>query len=94
MKNFLLGLFLGIFISVTFADNISTPPPLPEESAMEQHYFEEIYRNFNNLKVVSSIPDATRNGKKGDMLLYISGSTYRLYLNVDSSTSWKYTTLN
>ena len=94
MKKFLLGLFLGIFISFAFADNISSPPPLPDESAMEQHYFDEIYRNFNRLGVVSSIPDTTRNGKKGDMLLYISGSTYRLYLNVDSEKSWKSTTLN
>lgn len=94
MKNFLLGFILGAFISIAFAGNIPTPPPLSEESAAEQHYFDEIYRNWNRLEVVSSIPDTTRNGKKGDMLLYISGSTYRLYLNVDSETSWKYTTLN
>lgn len=94
MKNFLLGLFLGIFISLAFAGNILTPPPLEGEPAAEQHYFDEIYRNWHRLEVISSIPDTTRNGKKGDMLLYISGSTYRLYLNVDSVMSWKYATLN
>ncbi len=94
MKNFLLGIFLGTFITIAFADKISSPPPLVDEPPAEQAYFQEIYQNFHRLEVVSSIPDTTRYGKKGDMLLYISGSTYRLYLNVDSSTSWKYATLS
>jgi hypothetical protein len=94
---FLQGLFLGIILATCFslyADKISAPPPLAGEPVAEQLYFQELYTNFHRLEVVSVIPDTVRQGKKGDMVLYISGVTYRLYLNVDSSTSWKYATLS
>lgn len=93
MKGFFIGLIFGILVQA-YADKISAPPPLKDEPVAEQTYFREIYENFHRLEVVSAIPDTTRQGKKGDILLYISGATYRLYLNVNSATSWKYVTLN
>ena len=93
MFRFILGLLLGLFISTAFADKISSPPPLSKDLVIVQHYLQEIYQNLHRLEVVSSIPDTLRSGKKGDVVLYISGATYRLYINVDSGTSWKYTTL-
>lgn len=85
---------LVLFTSVCFAGDIPAPPPLPDETPVEQDYFQKIYNNWNNLEVVSSIPDTTRKGKKGDIILYISGVTYRVYFNVDGEMSWKYATLN
>ena len=97
MFRFALGLILGLFISTAFADKISAPPPLKagqDNAVTIQHYLQEIFLNLHRLEVVSTSPDTVRNGKKGDMLLYISGATYRLYLNVDGAKSWKYTTLS
>lgn len=97
MYKFLQGLFLGIVMATCFslyADKISAPPPLPDEPVAEQLYLHDLYINLHRLEVVSSIPDTIRSGKKGDMLIYISGATYRLYLNVDSATSWKYVALS
>ena len=88
MKNFLLGLFLGVFISVALAGNISTPPPLEGEPAAEQHYLDEIYRNWNRLEVVTSNPDGSGNGKKGDMLLLQTGGSSYFEVNSDSNTTW------
>lgn len=94
MFKFSFGLILGLLISTAFADKISSPPPLDEKLVIVQHYLQDIYQNLHRLEVISSSPDTTRNGKKGDMLLYISGVTYRLYINVDSITSWKYVALS
>ena len=94
MFKFVFGLILGLFISTAFADKISSPPPLDEKLVTVQHYLQEIYTNLHRLEVVSVIPDTVRQGKKGDVLLYISGATYRLYINVDSATTWKLATLS
>lgn len=88
MRNFLLGLFLGLGISTVFAGNIPTPPTLPNEPAAEQHYFNEIYRNWNRLEVITSNPDGNRSGKKGDMLLLQTGGNTYLEINSDSSNTW------
>lgn len=92
IKGLVIGLLLGLALSA-YADRISAPPPMSSDPAL-QHYLQEIYVNLHRLEVVSSIPDTTRSGKKGDMVLYISGATYRLYINVDSGTSWKYAALS
>ncbi len=89
MKNFLLGLFLGVYMSFAFAGNILPPPPLDSEPAVEQHYFDEIYRNWHRLEVVTTNPDGARNGKKGDMLHLQTGGNYYHCENVDSLTTWR-----
>ena len=89
MKQFLLGLIIGSSISIAMAGQISSPPPLPDESAAEQHYFNEIFRNWNRLETVTSNPDGSRNGKKGDMLHLQTGGNYYHCENIDSSTTWR-----
>ena len=43
--------------------------------------------------MVSSDPDASRNGKKGDMLFYLTGGVGSFCVNTDSSTDWDCTVL-
>lgn len=88
MRSFFLCLFLGLFVSTAFADRISSPPPLPDEPPAEQAYLTEIYNNFHRLEVVTTNPDGSRNGKKGDMLLLQTGGNSYLEINSDSSTIW------
>jgi len=88
MKYFLFIIILLTFVSVAFA-KISAPPPLPGESAAEQHYLYEIFQNFNRLEVVTTKPDGNRSGKKGDMLHLQTGGKYYHCENVDSLTTWR-----
>lgn len=88
MKNFLLGLFIGTIIYTAFADKISSPPPLQNEPSAEQHYFQEIYENFHRLEIVTTNPDGSRSGKKGDMLLLQTGGNSYLEINTNSGNQW------
>jgi hypothetical protein len=82
------SLLFVLLASVAVADKISAPPPLAKDNTVLQHYLDEMYINFHRLEVVISTPDAVRNGKKGDMLLYQNGGASYLAINTDSSTTW------
>ena len=72
----------------SLADKISAPPPLRDEPQAEQHYLKEIYDNFHKLEVVTTNPDGSRNGKKGEMLLLQTGGNSYLEINSDGSNTW------
>jgi hypothetical protein len=84
----IIGFILAISINV-MADNIPSPPPLAGQPAELQHYLESIYVNFHRLPVTTTNPDGSRSGKKGDMVLLITGGNYYLEINVDSSNTWR-----
>ena len=73
---------------IVFASKISSPPPLAETSPALQHYLQELYDNYHRLEVVTTNPDGSRYGKKGDMLLLQTGGNSYLEINTDSSTTW------
>ncbi len=90
MKKFILGLIIGLmfsFITVN-ADKISSPPPL-EDNPIILHYLQEIYSNLHRLEVVTTNPDGSRQGKRGDALLLQTGGNNYLEINTDSSTTWR-----
>lgn len=90
-KNFILGIVLGFLFGnllLVHADKISSPPPLADSPVALQHYLREMYRNFHRLEVVTSNPDGSRQGKKGDMLLLQTGGNSYIEVNSDSSTTW------
>ena len=89
---FLFGLVLGFFLATaitSFSDRISSPPPLDESLVIVQHYFQEIYQNLHRLQVVTSNPDGSRQGKKGDQLQLQTGGNIYHCENSDSSTTWR-----
>lgn len=90
---FIIGFICGFIVSagLVLADNITSPPPIKDPTIA--HYFKQIYDNFHRLQVVSTDPDASRSGKKGDMVLYLTGGVGVLCVNVDSATDWDCATL-
>ena len=94
MKFFWITIISLFCISnIVFADNISAPPPFPKSDPSVSFYFKQIYDNFHRLQVVSSDPDGSRAGKKGDMVLYLTGGVGVLCINMDSVTDWDCETL-
>lgn len=87
MKILLTIILLFITIN-SYAGQIPAPPPLPGETVVEQDYFQKIYENMNNIATVTTNPDGTTKGKKGDMLLLYTGGFYYLEINVDGNTTW------
>ena len=77
-----------------FADKIPAPSPLRSTPKEEKAYLDIIYNNHNSLEVVDADPNGSKVGKKGYIILYISGTTYRLYINVDGDKVWKYSNLS
>ena len=78
-----------LFISnLSFAGEITSPPPLSTEPVAEQHYFQEIYNNINKYDIVTSAPDGVLKGKKGQPVLYDTGITLQLWVNYDNNTDW------
>ena len=86
MRIFWLLLFLIIFHVVARADLISSPPPIKDPNVY--HYFRQIYENFHRLQVVTTNPDGTRSGKKGDMVLLETGGVLYIEINANSGTVW------
>lgn len=89
MKKFITGFIIGFLISsaAVYADIISAPPPINDVNVY--HYLRQIYENFHRLQVMTSTPNGTRTGKKGDMILLQTGGNSYLEINTDSSTTWK-----
>ena len=91
-RSCLIGVILGFILAISLtamADNIPSPPPLSGQPPELQHYLRSIYENFHRLPVTTTNPDGVRNGKKGDMVLLITGGSYYLEINVDSLQTWR-----
>lgn len=87
----IIGLIFGTIITVSAA-LVSSPPPLSDKwedaSSILLHYLREISANIHRLDVVTTNPDGSRVGKKGDMILLQTGGKHYLEINTDSSTTW------
>ena len=84
----LLCLILLLITVNAFAGDIPAPPPLPQETSVEQDYFQKIYANWNTLEVTTTAPNGTIKGRKGQMILYHTAAM-ELWVNVDSATWWQ-----
>ena len=84
------SIFSGLLLVVTvcLAAEIPAPPPLPDETAVEQDYFQKIYRNINRWDIVTSAPDGVLKGVKGQPVLYNNAGTWTLWINIDGELDW------
>ena len=80
---------LLLFTSFCFAASIPAPPPLPDETPVEQDYFQKIYHSINRLDIVTSAPNGSLKGVKGQLVLYNNAGTFSLYCNTDGETAWQ-----
>ena len=84
----LIGLLcLGIRIAI--AGELPQPPPLANEPVEELRYLKAIHHQHNNLVVVTSNPNGSRNGRVGDAILYNNGGSWKACYNIDGSTTWR-----
>lgn len=84
----LLSLLFMLVITNLQAAQLRTPPPLLSESVEEQKYFREIWENHNNLVTVTSNPNGSVEGQKGDVLFFDT-TTDKICVNVDGATAWR-----
>lgn len=84
----LWGLVWGL-AGVAWAGELSEPPPLFDEPVEERRFLREVYNQHNNLVVVTSTPNGSRNGRVGDMLLYNNAGSWKACYNIDGSTTWR-----
>ena len=87
MKKYLIVLIL-LFATSLYAAKMPAPPPLRDEPPEETAYLRTIYDNINRVEMVSSNPDGVRVGKKGEMVVYESGSG-TLEINIDGNKMWR-----
>lgn len=65
-----------------------------EKEAGLHNYLVEIQQNLHRLEEVTTSPDGSRNGKRGDILLFRNGTARYIAVNIDSSTAWSGTILS
>ncbi len=83
-------LFSLLFIpSICLASNISQPPVLKDRQIRE--YLKNIADNFNNIEWVTTNPDGSRLGKRGDVVILETGGNYYVEFCVSSpsGTTWR-----
>ena len=82
--------FIVLIGAYCLAGELPAPPPLPDESAVEQDYFQKIYNNWNKLEVLEGAnathnPDGLKKGTKGEIVLFINTNTSKSYLEVNTN---------
>jgi len=88
MKILILILVL-LFNTQAYGGQISSPPPLKDMPVSLQHYLKQLYNNFYILEVVTTAPNGSKNGNKGQMVIYNNSGTFSLWVNTTSSTVWQ-----
>ena len=63
----------------------------PGAKIPKEERLEDIRQNF---KVVDTVPTKTPRTQAESIVIYNSGATYRLYVYVETTGTWKYTTLS
>lgn len=86
-RPFLIGVILG-FSVMTFASDIPSPPILADLPVSLQHYLKLVYGSLGMVEVVTTTPNGSRNGKKGEMLQVVTGGNYYHCQNIDGVTAW------
>lgn len=84
----IICLILVLITVNSFAGDIPAPPPLPQETVVEQDYFQKIYNNWNILEVTTTAPDGVTKGTKGKMIFYHTDAL-ELWGNIDGNTAWQ-----
>ena len=80
---------MSIFlVNYAWAGQIPEPPPIKDYET--RTYLRTLYTEHNNLEIVTSNPNGSRNGKRGDVLLYVGATQSVLTVCVSSpnGTSW------
>jgi len=88
--------FIVLIAVYCLAGELPAPPPLPDESAVEQDYFQKIYANWNKLEVLQGAnathnPDGLKKGVKGEVVYFNNTDTNKTYLsvNTDGNVTWR-----
>ena len=81
--------FSIILIAINaYAGLIPEPPIIKDKDT--RNYFRTLYNNYNNLEIVTTTPNGNRNGKRGDMVLYVGATQTVVSICVSSpnGTQW------
>jgi len=90
MKAFSIGIIIGsILTTITVGAGIIGSPPPSEIPVQTQQYLFNIWQNMNRPAIVTSDPNGSRKGKKGDLVLFNNSGTFSLKVNTDASTTWQ-----
>ncbi len=85
---FLLTILFILSCVPCWGAKIPEPPPIMDKDV--RTYFKVLYDNFNNLEVVTTNPDGSRNGRYGDLVVLLTGGNYYLEICMSSpdGTTW------
>jgi hypothetical protein len=90
---FLWGPIVFILLSfavIAWAKDLKAPPPLRDIEVSQRKFLQSVYDNFNNLEVVESSPNGSRNGDYGDIIFYNNSGTWKLCVQTteQGGTTW------
>lgn len=92
MKNVLIGTVIGLVLMAGIASSDILPSPAGIDDRSTLLYLRRIKEAFNNLEIITSEPNGTRQGRSGDIVIFNDSGTYRLRLNISTNpgggTTW------
>ena len=90
LKSWLLFviLLLGTAYNLQYcnAGQLRNPPVVPDQTIEQINFNNDIHSNWQNLEIVTSTPNGSRTGRRGDILLLNNSGTYYLEVCVSSPT--------
>ena len=81
-------LLLLLFAQTVWAGELPPPPPRPDRAVSDDLYFRRIHKEHNNLVIVTTNPDGSRLGSKGDEILYNNAGSWKDCYNTDGESQW------
>ena len=88
IKIYIVIVIVLCFYGIVRADKIVSPPPFPDTETALQHYIQSLWENLHRLEVVTTDPNSSRTGMKGDMLHLQENSLDYFRLNNDGAKTW------
>ena len=82
-----------LVVSASWAGELVAPAPTRDVPHETQRYLRSIYDNFHKPPVTEDNPNGSRQGDKGELIIYDNSGTFKLCINVDDGggTTWRCT---
>lgn len=73
------------------ASKLDRPPVIKDASPELQLFLDNVYRYHNNHEILDTNPNGSRNGNRGDVVIYASGSVYYwgVCISNPNGTDWR-----
>ena len=91
LKKFIIFSILLFIAGSVYGGLLKQPPPLSDSPPALSFYLKHLYDNIHKLPITTTSPDGSRQGERGELILFNSSGTFQLFVctSVAGGTAWQ-----